>query len=220
MGLRPRRSVAGPGSERYGTVFFPCRPRLRAREEETKVEPGSGTAPGTAPRPRPPLPRAGHAGKGPAAARAPQWKSSRARPPRTPALPTLRSPHLSAGAETAPGPRSSPAGGRRSAQHGSRSRAPHAAPGSAAGAGRERCPQPRAAPAHSARPALRCRFPTPRAEERSEMKRYGKKERHFIGDFTMLESTMKVLVHSRKVGPKMVLCHSIYRFTQTFTKSL
>lgn len=52
------------------------------------------------------------------------------------------------------------------------------------------------------------------------MKRYGKKERHFIGDFTMLESTMKVLVHSRKVGPKMVLCHSIYRFTQTFTKSL
>lgn len=234
MRLRPRRSVARPGLRRLGTVLF--LPRLRARGEETKAEPGSGRAPGTAPRPQPPAPQDGHRGEAPAAAQAPERRRSRPARPRN----GRNGPGTAlAAAETAPGPGSSPPvpGG---AQCSSRSRAPCAAPGRAAATGRERCshgpgavpvarsgayspeqyPGPGAVPSHSAHPALRCRLPIPSVEKRSEIKLYGKKERHFIGDFTMLESTMKVLVHSRKVGPKMLLCHSIYRFTQTFTKSL
>lgn len=45
-------------------------------------------------------------------------------------------------------------------------------------------------------------LPDPERGGASEIKRYGKKERHFIGDFTMLESTMKVLVILEKLVPK------------------
>lgn len=199
MGLRPRR--LGPTRDRS----FPSRTTApstrRGNQSAARVRhsprhcpedsAGPSTRRGAGSCPRP----AAEALPGPPAPRSHRNAPAPSRPP----LRQRRAPELSAGAcrsrwSARPGPRG-PAPGALQPRAGSGARSP------------ER-------PRHSA-PA-----PIPSAEERSEIKRYGKKERHFIGDFTMLESTMKVLVHSRKVGPKTVLCHSIYQFTQTFTKSL
>lgn len=213
MALGPRCSVAGPGLGRHGTVLFPPGPRLRARQEEMKAKPRSGT--GLAqPQASAAGAPAGHTGEVP---ELPAARSGGAPGPPGPhtAGPTQRFRTLSAAAEAAPGPGGDD--GAPSTGPAAEPRAPQRGAGRRRAGSAARRPE---SPGTQRPPRSRCRFPIPSAEKRSEIKRYGKKERHFIGDFTMLESTMKVLVHSRKVGPKMVLCHSIYRFTQTFTKSL
>lgn len=212
----PAHALARSGPERRGAARCRQAPRPRAGGDETKAEPRSvsGTAAGTAvgasgTRARCRGLPVSHSGGAPDRARGANEEvpAPLRRPPkqhRTPPATALNG----ADPPLRHSPRTPLSGGERWAAA--------AGTGTTAGSGdrrREQAGSLGTAPRHVARPVLCCRFSTPITQERSKIKRSEKKESHFIGDFTMLGSTIKVLVHSRKVGPKMVLCHSIYQLT-------